>query len=291
MIKNKKLFCVLMAILVSTVSACGGGGGGNTGGSGSTASNQGNGSQPYSIAYTDIHASSTISDPVWSGASVVDNMPSTTNAQTFSQSGWTGQITYGTASSSSTIKINNTAVANTSPISVVGASTPTIFDPYTLNSLPLGTNTELNLDGAYELCGKAPSGSISSNGLAATDILISGGATQVTNLGELSGIAGQVFHFNQYCEASTTDNQTLIFDASGNATFNLYTGSSKSGALSAVTIPASNFQAAMSGTPYGNAQQGSVTWTVYRFITASSQLKYVIVERGTADGGYIGMWY
>jgi len=291
MIKNKKLLCVVLAILVSTLSACGGGGGGNSGSSGSTASNQGNGSQPYTIAYNDIHASSSISDAPWAGASVVDNMPSTTNAQTFSQAGWTGAITYGTASSSATVKINNTAVANLSPVSVVGASTPTIFDPFTSNSLPLGTNTELNLDGAYELCAKAPAGSASSNGLAATDILISSGATQVTNLGELSALAGQVFHFNQYCEASNTDNQTLSFDASGNATFNLYTGSANSGALSAVTVPASNFQAAMSGTPYGNSQQGSVTWTVYRFITASSQLKYVIVERGTADGGYIGMWY
>ncbi|WP_167037160.1 MULTISPECIES: hypothetical protein [Burkholderiaceae] len=47
----------------------------------------------------------------------------------------------------------------------------------------------------------------------------------------------------------------------------------------------------MTGTPYGDAQQGQTLWTVYRFVTATQTVKYVVVERGSADGNYIGMWY
>lgn len=245
--------------------------------------------QPYSVAYTDYNASAGISGTPWGGAAFVDNMPTKTNAQTITQSGWTGQITYGLAAKPTVLPVNNTAVANTSPIGVVGSATTKIFDPYGATSTPLGTSVEPNLDGAYEICGAAPAGSISDNGFAASDILITGSATQVTNVSEL---AGQSFKFNQYCDPANQANpQTLSFDASGNATFELYIGSSNSGSLTPTQVPSASFQAAMNGAAFGNSQQGQVIWTVYKYVSATSTLKYVIVERGSADGNYIGMWY
>lgn len=274
---------VVAVLLFSALCACGGSGGnGNNNSSSSSV-------QPYSVAYTDYNASAGISGAAWNGAAFVDNMPTKTNAQTITQSGWTGQITYGLAAKPTVLLVNNTAVANTSPIGVVGSATTKIFDPYGATGTPLGTSVEPNLDGAYEICGAAPAGSISDNGFAASDILITGSATPVTNVSEL---AGQSFKFNQYCDpANQTNPQTLSFDTSANATFELYTGSSNSGALTATQVSSASFQAAMNGTAFGNSQQGQVIWTVYKFVSATSTLKYVIIERGSADGNYIGMWY
>lgn len=270
----------LVAAVTTCLAACGGGGGDSS----NTA-----GLQPYTVAYSDLNASAGISATPWSGASFADNMPTKTNAQTLTQNGWTGQITYGLSGSPTVINVNNTAVANTSPISVTSNASTRIFDPYGATGTPLGTITEPNLDGAFEICGTAPNGSISDNGFAATDILITGNATKVTSVTEL---AGKSFVFNQYCDPVNQANpQTLTFDASGNANFELYTGSTNSGPLTAVPVSAASFQSAMNGTPYGDAQQGQTIWTVYSFVTADSTLKYVIVERGSADGNYIGMWY
>lgn len=276
-----KKHAVVMATCATLV-ACGGG-------SSSDSSSASNTTLPYSVAYTDFNASAGVSGSPWSGASFVDNNPTKTNAQTITQSGWTGRITYGSATSPTVIQVSNTAISNTSPISVTGAASIRIFDPYGATAAPQGTSVEPNLDGAYEICGAAPSGSISDNGFAATDILITGSATQVTNLSEL---AGRSFTFNQYCDpVSLANPQTLAFDTNGNANFELYTGSTNSGPLTAVQVPAASFQAALGGTPYGDAQQGHTIWTAYRFVTATNTLKYVIVERGSADGNYIGMWY
>lgn len=271
-------------VFVSMVSACGGGdGGGNN-------SNSNNGTlQPYSVAYTDYNASAGISGAPWNNAAFVDNMPTKTNAQTMTQSGWTGQITYGLPGKSTVLQVNNTAIANTSPISVAGSATVRIFDPYGATGTPLGTSVEPNLDGAYEICGAAPAGSISDNGFAASDILITSSATQVTNVSEL---AGRTFKFNQYCDPANQANpQTLAFDSVGNANFELYTGSTNSGTLTTVQVPAAYFQSAMNGTRYGDSQQGQTIWTAYRFVAANGELKYVVVERGSADGNYVGMWY
>ncbi|CFK64717.1 Uncharacterised protein [Burkholderia pseudomallei] len=277
---NKLLVAALS--VCSALAACGGGGNDSNNPTEKTL-------QPYSVAYADYNASAGISGTPWDGASFVDNMPTKTNIQTLTQSGWTGQITYGVSSSPKTIPVNNAVLANTSPVSVVGGSSPRIFDPYGATGTPLGTNTEPNLDGAFEICSAAPAGSISDNGFAATDILITGSATQITTVSEL---AGKSFVFNQYCDPSNQANpQTLTFDSSGNANFELYTGSTNSGPLTAVQVPAASFQSAMNGTPYVGSQQGQTLWTVYRFITATNTLKYVVVERGTADGNYIGMWY
>lgn len=281
---NRIANAALVATVTTALAACGGGGGG---GSGSNSSS--NATQPYSVAYTDLNASAGVAGTPWAGASFVDNMPTKTNAQTISQSGWTGQITYGVSSSPTIVQVNNTALANMSPISVASNASTRIFDPYGATGTPLGTNTEPNLDGAFEMCGKAPAGSISDNGYAATDILITGSATPVTNVSEL---AGKSFVFNQYCDPINQANpQTLTFDSTGNANFELYTGSTNSGPLTAVQVPAASFQSAMNGTPYGDNQQGQTVWTAYSFVTASSEVKYVIVERGSADGNYIGMWY
>ena len=232
---------------------------------------------------------SPISGTPWAGASFVDNMPTKTNAQTPTQSGWTGQITYGVSGSPKTLQVNNTASANLSPIGIVGNTSARLFDPYGATGTPLGTTTEPNLDGAFEICAPAPAGSISDNGYAATDILITGSASQVTNVAEL---AGKSFVFNQYCDPiNQAAPQTLTFDSAGNANFGLYTGSTNSGPLTAVPVPAAAFQSAMTGTPYGDAQQGQTLWTVYRFVTATQTVKYVVVERRSADGNYIGMWY
>lgn len=271
------------AIFVAlTLAACGGGNGNS--GSGSSSS-----LQPYRVSYIDYNASAGISGSAWSGASFIDNLPTKTNAQTITQSGWTGQITYGASNKSAVLQVNNSAVANTSPMGVVGSATTKIFDPYGATGAPLGTSVEPNLDGAYEICGAAPAGSISDNGFAASDILITTSATQVTNVSEL---VGRSFTFNQYCDPTNQANpQTLTFDSSGNANFELYTGSTNSGSLTAVQVPSASFQSALSGTPYGNSQQGQTVWTAYRFITQSGVVKYVIIERGSADGNYIGMWY
>lgn len=275
---------VAMALIVAgSLTACGGSGGDNSD------SNSSGSIQPYSVAYTDLNASAGINASPWAAASFIDNVPTTTNTQTFSQSGWTGQITYGLSNSPVVIKVNNTAVANTGPLSVVGNTSLRIFDPYGATGTPLGTTTDPNLDGGLEICGAAPNGSISDNGFAATDVLVSGSASKITNVNEL---VGKSFVFNQYCDSLNQSNpQTLSFDSSGNANFELYTGSSNSGTLSAVQVPAASFQSAMNGTPYGDAQQGQTVWTVYSFVTAAHTLKYVIVERGSADGNYIGMWY
>lgn len=279
-----KKFLVAALSVCSALAACGGGGG--NGGSNSSTANT---LQPYSVAYADYNASVGISGTPWNGASFVDNMPTKTNTETLTQSGWTGQIIYGVSGNPRTIKVNNAALANTSPISVVGSSSPRIFDPYGATGTPLGTNTEPNLDGAFEVCGTAPTGSISDSGYAATDILITGSANQVTSVSEL---AGKSFVFNQYCDPINQANpQTLTFDPAGNANFKLYTGSTNSGPLTAVQVSAASFQGAMNGTPYVDSQQGQTLWTVYRFITATNTLRYVVVERGTADGNYIGMWY
>lgn len=273
----------LVLAVATSLTACGGGGNGDGGSANS------NGTMPYTVAYMDLNANAGVSATPWNSASFVDNMPTKTNAQTLSQSGWTGQITYGESNSPTTIQVNNTALANISPISVVGNASIRIFDPYGATGTPLGTSVEPNLDGAFEICGAAPSGSISDNGLAATDILITNSATKVTAVSEL---AGKSFTFNQYCDPINQANpQTLTFDSSGNANFELYTGSTNSGPLTAVQVPAASFQSAMNGTPYGSSQQGQTVWTVYRFVTAASTSKYVVVERGTADGNYIGMWY
>ncbi|QJP73787.1 hypothetical protein [Burkholderia glumae] len=265
-----------------TLAACGGGNGNSDSGSSSSL-------QPYSVTYIDYNASAGISGSAWNGASFSDNLPTKTSAQTINQSGWTGQITYGSSSKSAALQVNNSAVANTSPISVVGSATTKIFDPYGATGTPLGTSVEPNLDGAYEICGAAPAGSISDNGFAASDILITSSATQVTNVSEL---IGRSFIFNQYCDPANQSNpQTLTFDSSGNASFELYTGSKNSGALTAVQVPAASFQSAMNGTPFGDSQQGQTIWTAYRFVTQSGVVKYVIIERGSADGNYIGMWY
>ncbi|WP_133254530.1 hypothetical protein [Paraburkholderia unamae] len=267
----------------AALAACGGGGGSDKSSSGT------NTTLPYSVAYTDYNASAGPTGAPWSGASFVDNLPTKTNAQTITQSGWTGQITYGKSGSSTVIQVNNTAIANIGPISVSGSASTRIFDPYGVNGAIQGTTVEPNLDGAYEICGAAPSGSISDNGFAATDILITASATQVTSLSEL---AGRSFTFNQYCDPVNQANpQTLSFDANGNANFELYTGSTNSGPLTAVQVPAASIQAAINGTPYVDTQQGKTIWTAYRFMTATNTLKYVIVERGSADGNYIGMWY
>ncbi|WP_322056223.1 hypothetical protein [Paraburkholderia sp. J63] len=270
----------------AALAACGGGGDGNDNGSGGA----GTGAlQPYSVAYTDYNASAGVSGTPWNGASFIDNMPTKTSTQTLTQSGWTGQITYGAPGTTSTIQVNNTALANTSPISVAGSASPRLFDPYGATGTPLGTNTEPNLDGAFEICGAASAGSISDNGYAATDVLITGSATQILAVSEL---AGKSFVFNQYCDpVNQAGPQTLTFDSAGNANFSLYTGSTNSGPLTPVQVSAASFQSAMNGTPYTDTQAGSTLWTVYRFITATNTLKYVIVERGTADGNYIGMWY
>ncbi|MBR8081684.1 hypothetical protein KDX23_02880 [Burkholderia vietnamiensis] len=278
----KKLLVATLSVC-SALAACGGGGSGNN--NSSTA----NTLQPFSVAYADYNASVGIPGAPWNGASFVDNMPTKTNTETLTKSGWTGQIIYGVSGNPKTIQVNNAALANTSPISVVGSSSPRIFDPYGASGTPLGTNNEPNLDGAFEVCGAAPTGSISDNGYAAADILISGSATQVTSVSEL---AGKSFVFNQYCDPINQANpQTLSFDSAGNANFELYTGSTNSGPLTAVQVSAAAFQSAMNGTPYVDSQQGQTLWTVYRFITATSMLRYVVVERGTADGNYIGMWY
>lgn len=267
----------------AALAACGGGGGSDK------SSSETNTTLPYSVAYTDYNASAGPTGAPWSGASFVDNLPTKTNAQTITQSGWTGQITYGKSGSSTVIQVNNTAIANIGPISVSGSASPRIFDPYGVNGIIQGTTVEPNLDGAYEICGAAPSGSISDNGFAATDILITASATQVISLSEL---AGRSFTFNQYCDPVNQANpQTLSFDANGNANFELYTGSTNSGPLTAVQVPAASIQAAINGTPYVDTQQGKTIWTAYRFMTATNTLKYVIVERGSADGNYIGMWY
>ncbi|WP_430227727.1 hypothetical protein [Paraburkholderia tropica] len=269
----------------STLYGCGGGGGSNS----TDPATNANGVQPYSVAYTDLNASAGITGSPWAGATFVDNNPTKTNAATLNQIGWTGQITYGLSTKPTTLQVNNTAVANTSPIGVVGAATTKIFDPYGATGTPLGTSVEPNLDGAYEICGAAPAGSISDNGFAASDIIITGSATQVTNVAEL---AGQSFKFNQYCDPVNEANpQTLSFDASGNATFQLYTGSSNSGSLTPTAVSSASFQAAMNGAAFGNQQEGQVIWSVYKFVTATNSLKYVVVERGSADGNYIGMWY
>jgi hypothetical protein len=263
------------------LTACGGGG--NSDGD----NNPSNSTQPYSVAYTDYGTG--FSSSPWGGASFVDNMPTKTNVQTLTQPGWTGQIKYGSASSASVVKVNNSAVTNVSPISVSSSATVKIFDPYGLTGLPQGTTTEPNLDGAYEICGPAPIGSISDNGFAATDVLITASATQITSVSDL---AGQTLTFNQYCDPANQANpQTLSFDSSGNANFELFTGSTNSGPLTAVQVSAASFQGALNGTPYGNTQQGQVVWTAYRFVTASLVTKYVILERGSADGSYIGIWY
>ncbi|PVY35042.1 hypothetical protein C7413_106229 [Paraburkholderia silvatlantica] len=274
----------LSSIFFAFMAGCGGGGGDD----GSPATNA-NGVQPFTTSYIDYNASAGITGAAWNGASIVDNNPTKTSTETLTQSGWTGQITYGLSSAPIVLPVNNTAVANTSPIGVAASATTKIFDPYGVTGTPLGTTAEPNLDGAYEICGAAPSGSISDNGFAASDILITGSATQVTNVTEL---AGKSFTFNQYCDPANQANpQTLSFDATGNATFELYTGSTNSGPLTAVQVSAASFQSAMNGTPYVDSQQGQTLWTVYRFVTATNTLKYVVVERGTADGNYIGMWY
>lgn len=282
-VKNTQLCrSAVAALLLSALFGCGGGGSDNNSSSSGSL-------QPYSVGYIDYNASAGISGTSWNGAVFVDNVPTKTNAPTITQSGWTGQITYGLPSKPITVSVNNSVVANTSPIGVVGSASTKIFDPYGSTGTPLGTSVEPNLDGAYEICGAAPTGSISDNGFAATDILITGSATQVINVSEL---AGKSFKFNQYCDPANQANpQTLTFDTSGNANFELYTGSSNSGSLSPVAVTSANFQAAMNGTAYGNSQQGQVIWTVYRFVTATNALKYVIIERGTADGNYIGIWY
>lgn len=272
----------LVVAASAALAACGGGGSDSSSGAS-------NATLPYSVAYTDYHANAGISGAPWSGASFVDNMPTKTNAQTITQAGWTGQITYGISSSPTVIQVKNTAVANTSPISVSSSASTRIFDPYGASGAPQGTTVEPNLDGAYEICSAAPAGSISDSGVAATDILITGSATQVTNVSEL---AGRSFTFNQYCDPANQANpQTLTFDSSGNAGFELYTGSTNSGPLTAVQVTATSFQAAINGTPYGDSQQGQTIWTAYRFVSATNTVKYVIVERGSADGNYIGMWY
>lgn len=178
------------------------------------------GTQPYSVAYTDLNAGAGISGTPWACASFVDNMPTKTNAQTLTQSGWTGQITYGVSGSPKTLQVNNTASANLSPIGIVGNTSVRLFDPDDATGTPLGTTTEPNLDGAFEICAPAPAGSISDNGYAATDILITGSASQVTNVAEL---AGKSFVFNQYCDPiNQAAPQTLTFDSAGNASFELY---------------------------------------------------------------------
>ncbi|HDR9010940.1 TPA: hypothetical protein QDB08_003933 [Burkholderia vietnamiensis] len=271
---------VIFATLI--LAACGGG-------NGDSGSSNSSSSQPYTVAYIDYNANSGISGSAWNGASFVDNVPTKTNSQTITQNGWTGQITYGTSSKSAVLQVNNSAVANTSPISVVGSATTKIFDPYGATGTPLGTSVEPNLDGAYEICGAAPAGSISDNGFAASDILITSSATQVINVSEL---IGRSFTFNQYCDPANQSNpQTLTFDSSGNANFKLYTGSTNSGSLTAVQVPSASFQSALNGTPYGDSQQGQTIWTAYRFVTQNGVVKYAIIERGSADGNYIGIWY
>ncbi|WP_208452831.1 hypothetical protein, partial [Burkholderia gladioli] len=284
-LKNPKLRQIGVTTLVSSILAgCGGGDDGNSSTSNSTSQ-----LQPYLVAYIDYNASAGISASPWNGAQFVDNLPTKTNAQTITQGGWTGQLTYGTSSKTSILQVTNNVVANTSPISVSGTATTKIFDPYGTTGIPLGTSVEPNLDGAYEICGPAPAGSISDNGFAATNVLITSSATLVTNVSEL---AGQTFKFNQYCDPANQSNaQTLSFDSSGNATFELYTGSSNSGDLTPTQVTSSAFQSAMNGIPYGDQQQGQVIWSVYRFLTATNSVKYIVIERGSADGNYIGIWY
>lgn len=102
----KKLLVATLSVC-SALAACGGGGSGNN--NSSTA----NTFQPFSVAYADYNASVGIPGAPWNGASFVDNMPTKTNTETLTKSGWTGQIIYGVSGNPKTIQVNNAALANT----------------------------------------------------------------------------------------------------------------------------------------------------------------------------------
>ncbi|QBQ99514.1 hypothetical protein [Paraburkholderia pallida] len=280
-----------LSIAISTLAllaACGGGGGdGNTPSSNGSSAPSNAATKAASFTYLDYNAAAGLAASPWS-ATFVDNDPAT-GTPTLAQSGWSGQLHYGTASSANTVTASNTALAGVSGIAF-GAPVKQNFDPaWAVGGAPQGTQKDANLDGAYELCAAAPNGSQSTTGYVSTDVLITADATPVTQVSEL---ANETFKFNQYCSSATASgNETLLFDAQGNATFNVYTGSSNAGSTSAVPVPAAAFQAALNGTPYGDSQQGQIVWSAYKYVSASGQTRLVIVERGTADGNYVGLWY
>lgn len=152
------------------------------------------------------------------------------------------------------------------------------------------SSTDLNVPAAIMLCQSTTSYSGASFGLGkSTDVLVTNAATPITNATLLAGLT-----FNTYyedCGTSTTMNGLSgSIDASGNATFHVFNGSTPA----TVSLTASQFTSALTGTPT-TAGGGFTTFTAYSYISTSGATKYVLVEHGgpTATGltaGYVGIW-
>jgi len=155
---------------------------------------------------------------------------------------------------------------------------------------------DANVPAAIMLCQSGTYGGGASYGRGKSiDVLVTNTATPITNATLLAGLS-----FNTYyedCGTSTTQNgQSASIDASGNATFHIFNGTT----LNTLNIPAPNFTPALNGYPYtmsfGGGTTGYITYNAYSYTTASGATKYVLVEHGgngTSTGlsvGYVGIW-
>ncbi len=152
------------------------------------------------------------------------------------------------------------------------------------------SSTDLNVPAAIMLCQSTTSyGGASFGHGKSTDVLVTNAATPITNATLLAGLSFTTYY--EDCGTSTTMNgQSGSVDASGNATFHVFNGTTPV----TVSLTASQFNSALTGTPT-TAGGGFTTFTAYSYITASGATKYVLVEHGgpTATGltgGYVGIW-
>lgn len=122
-----------------------------------------------------------------------------------------------------------------------------------------------------------------------TDVLITQSATAISNAAELAGV--QFTAYNEDC--FTEGASSAVVDASGNITFNVV----NNGVPASISLSASQFSSALSGTPNVNTgNDAMITFNAYRYKDSQSgQTHYVLVEHGAATAtkvarGYLGIW-
>lgn len=146
---------------------------------------------------------------------------------------------------------------------------------------------DVNVPAVAMICQSVPSNGGSRG--KTTDVLVTKSATAITNAANLAGV--QFSSYNEDCFAESAS--SAVVDGSGNVTFNVV----NNGTPASISLTASQFSAALSGTPISNTGNGSITiFNAYRYTDSQSgQARYVLVEHGAATAtnvtrGYLGVW-
>lgn len=205
----------------------------------------------------------------------VNGVPAATGSIVDNGANKLGSVTFGTSATTAgfTPQANGNGYSWNSPVSYGNG---------------FGSNPgDVNVPAVAMVCQSVP-GNGGSRGKT-TDVLVTKSATAITSAADLAGV--QFSSYNEDC--FTESSSSAVVDGSGNVTFNVV----NNGTPATISLTASQFSTALSGSPVSNAGNGSMTtFNAYRYTDSQSgQVRYVLVEHGAATAtnvtrGYLGVW-